>query len=61
MANIWKRIPWEFPIDGQEVWVRRMDFWDSFSATWDESATEFVIEEGYRIPWYEISRWKVRV
>lgn len=59
MAKVWHSIPAEFPEDQQEVWVRRLDFWDAFRAVWDEDPAEFVLAIGYRMPWYTVARWKV--
>lgn len=61
MAKIWFEIPFDFPVDGQEVYVRRMDFWNAFAAEWDETAAEFILPNGYRMPWYAASRWKVKL
>lgn len=61
MAKLWFDIPPEFPIDGQQVWVRRYNLWTSFLAEWDATAAEFVTLEGYRMPWYLAGKWKVYV
>ena len=60
MAREWKEIPQEFPTDGAEVWVRRMDFWEGFLATWDATAGTFTIDNGLTMPWYSVSRWKAQ-
>lgn len=56
----WKNIPQHFPIDGDEVYARRMDFWESFECTWEVATQEFVLPNGYRMPWWTIARWKVK-
>jgi hypothetical protein len=58
VASAWFEIPQHFPIHGQSCYVRRMDFWESFEAEWDEAAAEFILLNGYRMPWYSVSRWK---
>jgi hypothetical protein len=47
------------PIDGQEVWVRRIDYAEAFACFWDETAGEFYTLEGLRMPWWAGARWKV--
>jgi hypothetical protein len=59
--KIWFDITEAQPLNGQEVWVRRLDGRSAFVAEWDALTHEFVMENAMRMPWWSASRWKIRL
>lgn len=58
MASAWNQLPLVLPVDGSEVWIRRL-FWSApFVATWSMAGQIFTHSSGMEIPWYMVAKWR---
>jgi len=58
MAEIWKSFPYNVPVDGSTVWVRRFLLDHPFQATWSLASQEFTEVSGLVLPWWQCIRWR---